>query len=55
MANIIITEAKLTPNPVEVSKQYILSVTIKDKIYGLLTADGKTITAATGKVIERSG
>ena len=42
-------------NPVEVSKQYILSVTIKDKIYGLLTADGKTITAATGKVIERSG
>lgn len=53
MANIMITEAKLTPNPVEVSKQYILSVTIIDKVFPILTDDGFYLYTNDGYVIER--
>lgn len=54
MANIFIKDVKLTPNVVMAGKQFILSVEIKDKIYGILDSEGMCLMTEDGKIIERS-
>lgn len=53
MANIFINDVKLTPDIVVAGKQFIISVEIKDKIYGILDSAGKYIMAEDGKIIEK--
>ena len=55
MANIVITGISIRPNPVEVGKQYIVSVEIRDKIRGIMTADGKAIMTSDNLVISKTG
>lgn len=53
MANIVITDAKLTPNPVVAKGSFILSVGIRDIVYGLLTRSNELLTTVDGQVIEK--
>lgn len=53
MANIFINDVKLTPDIVVAGKQFIISVEIKDKIYGILDSAGKYLMAEDGKIIEK--
>lgn len=53
MANIFINDVKLTPDIVVAGKQFIISVEIKDKIYGILDSSGKYLMAEDGKIIEK--
>lgn len=52
MADIVIMNASLSPNPVQTGKPYIISVDIRDKIYVLDTGDGKALADSDGKAIE---
>lgn len=54
MANIFIKDVKLTPNMVDSGKQFVISVEIKDKIYGILDSEGMCLITEDGKIIERS-
>lgn len=53
MANIFVSDVKLTPDVVTVGKQFIVSVEIKDKIYGILDSAGRYLMAENGKIIEK--
>lgn len=53
MANIIIGNVQMTPNPVQTGRQFIISVGIVDKVYAMLTSDGKYIETAAGIPIEK--
>ena len=54
MANIVITDAKITPNPVVAKGSFILSVGIRDVVYGLLTRSDELLMTLDGKAIERT-
>lgn len=53
MADIVIVEPKLDPNPVKENGIYTISVRVIDKVHGILTKDGKLIMAKDGKAINR--
>lgn len=54
MANIIITDVGITPNPVEAGKTYVISVGIADMIYAILESSGSYyLTTADNYAIER--
>ena len=53
MANIFINDVKLTLDMVVIGKQFIISVEIKDKIYGILDSAGRYLMAEDGKIIEK--
>lgn len=53
MANIFINDVKLTPDMVVTEKQFIISVEIKDKIYGILDSAGRYLMPEDGKIIEK--
>ena len=53
MANILISDVKMTPNPVNVGASFVLSVKIIDKVYALATKDGKCLMTKNNKVIEK--
>lgn len=52
MANIVITGATLTPNPVTTGKNFIISVEVLDKVYVLDTGDGTALADSDGAMIE---
>ena len=54
MANIVITDAKLTPNPVVAKGSFVLSVGIRDVVYGLLTKSNELLLTLDGKAIEKT-
>lgn len=54
MADIVITDISIRPNPVEVKKQYIVSVEVKDKIKGIMTAGGKVIMTSDGLILSKT-
>lgn len=41
MANILISDVRMTPNPVNAGASFVLSVKIIDKVYALAAKDGK--------------
>lgn len=53
MANILISDVKMTPNPVTTGASFVLSVKIIDKVYALATKDGKCLMTKNNKVIEK--
>ena len=53
MANILISDVRMTPNPVNVGASFVLSVKIIDKVYALATKDGKYLMTRNNKVIEK--
>lgn len=53
MANIVINDVKMTPNPVNTRASFVLSVKIIDKVYALATKDGKCLMTKNNKVIEK--
>lgn len=53
MANILISDVKMTPNPVTARASFVLSVKIIDKVYALVTKDGKYLMTKNNKVIEK--
>ncbi|MDT4368475.1 hypothetical protein RO865_06530 [Blautia faecis] len=53
MANILISDVRMTPNPVNVGASFVLSVKIIDKVYALATKDGKYLMTKNNKVIEK--
>lgn len=53
MANILISDVRMTPNPVNVGASFVLSVKIIDKVYALVTKDGKYLMTKNNKVIEK--
>lgn len=53
MANILINDVRMTPNPVNVGASFVLSVKIIDKVYALATKDGKCLMTKNNKVIEK--
>jgi hypothetical protein len=53
MANILISDVRMTPNPVNVVESFVLSVKIIDKVYALATKDGKYLMTKNNKVIEK--
>ena len=55
MADIVITDISIRPNPVEVGKQYIISVEVRDKIKGIMTADGKVLITNDNLVLSKTG
>ena len=55
MADILITDVNMNPNPVEAGKKFILSVEVRDKIFGIMASDGKVFTTQDGKVIVKNG
>ena len=55
MADIVITDISIRPNPVEVGKQYIISVEVKDKIKGIMTADNIAIVTSDNYVLSKTG
>lgn len=52
-ANIVITDAKVAPNPVDAGKQILISVGIADMVYAILTNDNYYIKTEDGKAISR--
>ena len=54
MADIMIQSVTITPNPVAVGEQMLLSVHIADVVYGILTSDGKYLATSDGKAIQRT-
>lgn len=53
MANILINDVRMTPNPVNAGASFVLSVKIIDKVYALATKDGKYLMTKNNKVIEK--
>lgn len=53
MANILISDVRMTPNPVNAGASFVLSVKIIDKAYALVTKDGKYLMTKNNKVIEK--
>jgi hypothetical protein len=53
MANILISDVRMTPNPVNAGASFVLSVKIIDKVYALATKDGKYLMTKNNKVIEK--
>lgn len=53
MANILISDVRMTPNPVNAGASFVLSVEIIDKVYALVTKDGKYLMTKNNKVIEK--
>ena len=53
MANILISDVRMTPNPVNAGAIFVLSVKIIDKVYALATKDGKCLMTKNNKVIEK--
>ena len=53
MANILISDVRMTPNLVNVGASFVLSVKIIDKVYALATKDGKYLMTKNNKVIEK--
>ena len=53
MANILISDVRMTPNPVNAGASFVLSVKIIDKVYALATKDGKCLMTKNNKVIEK--
>ena len=53
MANILISDVRMTPNPVNAGASFVLSVKIIDKVYALVTKDGKYLMTKNNKVIEK--
>lgn len=51
MAEYIITNVKITPNPVEAGKSFVISVTVEEVTYCILGLDGSVITAKDGTII----
>ena len=51
MANILINDVRMTPNPVNAGASFVLSVKIIDKVYALATKDGKYLMTKNNKVI----
>ena len=43
MANILISDVRMTPNPVNAGASFVLSVKIIDKVYALVTKNNKVI------------
>lgn len=52
MADIIITSARITPNPVSAGGAYIISVGIEDIVYALLETRGHYILTTGGKAVQ---
>ena len=50
MANILISDVRMTPNPVNAGASFVLSVKIIDKVYALVT---KYLMTKNNKVIEK--
>lgn len=55
VANVIITECKLTPNPIQTGRTFIISVKVEDRYFGIATAAGRMIKNANGAAIARKG
>lgn len=55
VANVIITECKLTPNLIQTGKTFIISVKVEDRYFGIATAAGRMIKNANGEVIAQKG
>lgn len=53
MANILISDVRMTPIPVNARASFVLSVKIIDKVYALATKDGKCLMTKNNKVIEK--
>ena len=53
MANILISDVRMTPNPVNAGASFVLSVKIIYKVYALATKDGKCLMTKNNKVIEK--
>ncbi len=54
MANIMITDITITPNPVAAGKKCVIQVGIADKVYGLLDKSGKYyLMTKDGYALER--
>ena len=53
MANILISDVRMTPNPVNAGASFVLSVKIIDNVYALVTKDGKYLMTKNNKVIEK--
>lgn len=53
MANILISDVRMTPNPVNAGASFVLSVKIIDKVYALVTKDGKYLMTKNNKVIKK--
>ena len=53
MANILISDVRMTPNPVNAGASLVLSVKIIDKVYALVTKDGKYLMTKNNKVVEK--
>lgn len=54
MADIMIQSVTITPNPVAAGEQVLLSVSIADVIYGILTSDGKYLATSDSKAIQKN-
>lgn len=53
MANIYINSVKLTPDTLPTGQKFIISVEIKDRIFGILDSGGRYIMANDNKIIEK--
>lgn len=53
MAEVVITEVSLEPNPVNTNSDYKISLYAVNRVHGILAKDGKLIMAKNGKAIER--
>ena len=53
MTNIVITDAKLTPNPVVAKGSFILSVGIRDVVYALMTLDSSYLKTLDDRLLEK--
>lgn len=53
MANVYINSVKMTPDTLLVGQQFIISVEIKDKIFGILDSGGRYVMANDNKIIEK--
>ncbi len=52
MADIVIMDVTITPNPVKAKEAYTISADIRDKIYVLDTGDGSILAGSDGSVLE---
>lgn len=53
MANIYISDVKLTPSMVTTGAAFIVAVGIKDKVYAITDKAGNCLVTKAGEVIEK--
>lgn len=54
MADVVITDVMITPNPVTAGAQYIISVEVLPKVFAIMDTDNNCILDADGCAIERA-